>query len=159
MQTNKRLENALLKLYTAFHGDTLNPTCCKQCAVGNMVDQTDAWKNFSDRHGSTQLNYVGLVHERIGRRINGYLPSELLKIEKTFLEACGFETPLLKSSRRPKNPTNKDLLYNGLSKTIKFLYTLDGKNSPMDFNILLDYVPSSKNDMHAGTSVQVAESI
>ena len=39
MKTTPRLESALKKLYTAFHGSTLNPECCKQCAVGNILDQ------------------------------------------------------------------------------------------------------------------------
>jgi len=141
MQTNKRLENALLKLYTAFHSNSLNPNCCKQCAVGNIVDQTDAWKNFSDRHGAIQLNYVGLVHERIGRRMNGYLPSELLKIEKHFLEACGFETPLSKNSIRPENEIDKDVLFKGLTATIEFLCALDGENNVMEYKALLAYNP------------------
>ena len=133
MKISKRLEQAMHKLYTAYHANTLNPECCKQCAVGNIADHKDAWKNFSEHHGSVSLNYVGTVHERIGRRINGYLPSELLQIEKTFLEACGFETPLSKNSKRPTNPTDMDVLFQGLSETIAYLCQLEGNKNVMEY--------------------------
>src|SRR5690606_19526586 len=80
MMTTKRFEKAVTKLYKAFHDDKLNPECCKQCAVGNICDNFDAWRYFTDSHGGTTLNYVGKVNEAFGKRINGYLPSELLKI-------------------------------------------------------------------------------
>lgn len=133
MNISKRLEQALVKLYTAYHANTLYPECCKQCPVGNIADHKDAWKNFSDARGSDSLNYVGIVHERIGRRINGYLPSELLQIEKTFLKACGFETPLTKNSKRPTNSTDRDVLFQGLSKTIAYLCQLEGNKNVMEY--------------------------
>ena len=94
MNTSLRFDNAIRKLYTAFHNDTLHPECCKQCAVGNILDRTDAWKHFSDVHGSTELNYVGIVNQKFGRRFKGYTPLELLEIESVFLIACGFQVPL-----------------------------------------------------------------
>jgi len=56
METSQRLESALKKLYTAFHNNQLNPECCKQCAVGNIMDNTDSWKHFSDNHGAVYKN-------------------------------------------------------------------------------------------------------
>ena len=110
MKTTKRLDAALNKLYTAFHNSTLNPECCKNCAVGNICNNTDSWKNLSNNHGSLQLNYVGMVHQNLGRRFFGYTPLELLGIEKEFLKGCGFELPLNHKNKKPKDPTSKERL-------------------------------------------------
>lgn len=136
MKTTKRLDAALEKLYTAFHNNTLNPECCNHCAVGNICDNTDSWKHLSDDHGSLQLNYVGLVHQNLGRKFHGYTPEELLKIEAEFLKGCGFSLPLTHKSERPKNPTSKKTLFNGLSAAIGFLCALDNVKNIMDYSTL-----------------------
>lgn len=133
MKTTKRLDAALEKLYNAFHNNTLNPECCNNCAVGNICNNTDSWKNLSDDHGSLQLNYVGLVHENLGRRFHGYSPSELLKIEAEFLKGCGYTLPLNHRNSKPKNPTSKETLFNGLCAAVAFLCALDGIKNVMDF--------------------------
>ena len=111
MITSPRFEIAIKKLYNAFHNNTLNPECCKQCAVGNILDSTDNWKHLSNHHGALELNYVGKVHQAFGRKFNGYSPLELLQIEGTFLKACGFKLPLHHKNNRPSNPTDKEVLY------------------------------------------------
>jgi len=58
METTVRLEQAIKKLYVAFHNNQLHPECCKQCAVGNILDNTDSWKHLTNVHGSEVLNYV-----------------------------------------------------------------------------------------------------
>lgn len=139
MKTTPRLELALTKLYRAFHNNELHPECCKQCAVGNILDNTDSWKHLSDHHGATELNYVGKVHQTLGRKFNGYSPLELLKIEITFLKACGYELPLHHKNKKPKNPTNKDVLFNGLSEVTALLCEWDGISNPMDHTKLLNF--------------------
>lgn len=138
MKTSRRLEAAIQKLYTAYHNDTLNPECCKQCAVGNILDNTDNWKHLSDTHGGLELNYLGKVHQRLGRKFNEYTPLELLKIEAIFLKSCGFETPLHHKNKKPHNPKDKDLLFNGLCAVIAFLCRLDGVNNVMDYTKLFE---------------------
>ncbi|WP_031427382.1 hypothetical protein [Flavimarina sp. Hel_I_48] len=139
MKTSFRLENAITKLYTAFHNGDLHPECCKSCAVGNILDNTDSWKHLSDTHGSVNLNYVGKVNEAFGRRMNGYTPSELLRIEATFLQGCGYVLPLGRKSKRPKDPTSKDILFNGLCAVISFLCALDGIDNVMDYSRLFEF--------------------
>ncbi len=136
MKTTKRLDEAVEKLYIAFHENTLNPECCNHCAVGNICNNTDSWKYLSDGHGSLQLNYVGLVHENLGRRFQGYRPSELLQIEVEFLKGCGFSIPLNHKGRRPKNPTSKETLFNGLTAAIAYLCVLDNVKNGMDLTPL-----------------------
>lgn len=138
METTLRLESAIKKLYTAFQNNTLNPECCKQCAVGNILDNTDSWKHLSDGHGSLVLNYVGRVHQNLGRKFNGYSPLELLKIEATFLKACGFKLPLNYKNDKPENPTGKDVLFDGLCAVIEFLCKLDSVKNVMDYTKLFE---------------------
>ncbi|WP_298554847.1 Na(+)-translocating NADH-quinone reductase subunit F [uncultured Algibacter sp.] len=138
MKTTSRIESAIKKLYIAFHNNTLNPECCKQCAVGNILDNTDSWKHLSDFHGNLKLNYVGIIHQNLGRKFNGYSPLDLLKIEASFLQGCGFQLPLHHKNFKPKNPTDKDILFNGLSEVIKLLCELDGVANVMDYTKLFE---------------------
>lgn len=139
MKTPKRLEDALIKLYNAFHNNELNPECCSACAVGNILDNHDSWKHLSDQHGSLQLNYIGTVHQKLNRKFNGYSPLELLQIEKIFLEACGFKTPLCHYNPKPVNVNNKDTLFNGLNAVVSFLCELDGIHNVMDYTKIFEF--------------------
>ena len=135
---SSRLENAIQKLYIAFHDNQLHPECCKSCAVGNILDRTDAWKHLSDTHGSLQLNYVGKVHQSFGRRFNGYTPLELLQIEAIFLNACGYQLPFRYQHKKPNNPEDKELLFKGLCEVIQYLCELDNIPNVMDYTKLFE---------------------
>lgn len=139
MKTPYRLEQALIKLYNAFHNNTLHPEDCTACAVGNILDNFDSWKHLSENHGSLQLSYVGRVHQNLGRKFNGYTPLEILKIEKIFLEACGFKTPLCHYNPKPQNPTDKEVLFKGLCSVVSFLCKLDNVPNVMDYSKLFEY--------------------
>lgn len=139
METPKRLEQALIKLYNAFHNNELNPECCSACAVGNILDNHDSWKHLSDDHGSTTLSYVGKVHQQLGRKFNGYSPLELLHIEKVFLEACGFIVPLCHYNKKPNTPTDKDTLFNGLCAVVTYLCKLDNIDNVMDYSRIFEF--------------------
>lgn len=132
MKTSPRLESALKKLYNAFQSNTLNPECCKQCAVGNILDHTDSWKYLSDAHGALELNYIGQVHQRLGRKFNGYSPLELMKIENIFLNKCGYQLPLHYKNKKPNNVADKDVLFNSLEAVIAYLCELDNISNVMD---------------------------
>ena len=102
METTKRFDQAIRKLYTAFHNNSLQPDSCTRCAVGTILDNNDSWKHLSDEHGSLQLNYVGRVNQMLGKQFNGYTPLELLQIEREFLKSCGFSVPLERNKNQPK---------------------------------------------------------
>ncbi len=136
MKTTLRFENAIQKLYTAFNNNTLHPEYCHRCAVGNILDNIDSWQHLTDRHGSGKLNYVGLVNQNFGKRFGGYTPLELLEIEITFLTACGYQLPLKPSSTKPKNPQDRDLLFNGLSQVVAYLCRLDNIPNVMEYTQL-----------------------
>ena len=138
MNTPPRLEQALIKLYNAYHNNTLDPEDCTACAVGNILDNHDSWKHLSNEHGSLQLNYIGTVHQRLGRKFNGYSPQELLEIEKVFLMACGFETPLCHYNPKPQNPRDKDVLFQGLFAVVSLLCELEGLDNVMNYSKLFE---------------------
>lgn len=121
-----RLELALQKLYNAYNNDTLHPEDACQCAVGNILNQTDSWKHFSDDHGSLQLNYVGKVNELVGKKFQGYTPTEILQIEFAFLQGCGYSLPLKHNGFKPTNPKDRNVLFDGLCNAIQVLCKLDG---------------------------------
>lgn len=139
MKTSLRFDNAINKLYKAFHDDYLNPECCKQCAVGNILDNKDFWKHLSDDHGSLELNYLGQLHHNLGRRFNGYNPLELLQIERAFLKGCGYQLPFHHQHIKPKNPTDKSVLFNGLCAVVETLCQLDGIDNVLDYSAVFNY--------------------
>tara|TARA_R100000935_G_scaffold13736_5_gene27630 strand:+ start:51194 stop:51640 length:447 start_codon:yes stop_codon:yes gene_type:complete len=139
MKTTPRFEAAVQKLYTAFHNETLHPECCSQCAVGTILEGNDAWKHLSDHHGSYQLNYIGKVHEMMGRRFGGYLPSELLSIENAFLQGCSYQLPLRHSHFSPSNPKEKEIVFDGLCATVTVLCKLDGIKNTKDVSELFNF--------------------
>ena len=153
MVTSERFGRAVEKLYHAFHSGNLNPECCNHCAVGNICDNTDSWRHLTDVHGSTVLNYVGLVNENFGRKFHGYKPSELLRIEAAFLKGCGYSLPLGPNSIRPENKTSKDILFDGLCAAVSFLCKLDNIPDVLDYKGLFDFEPSiSENSLQGETS-------
>ena len=139
MTTYNRFDNAIKKLYTAFHIDTLNPEDCKECAVGNILDNKDSWKHLTDLHGSVKLNYVGVVHQNLGRKFNGYSPLELLKIEAAFLRGCGYTGFKYGRCYKPENIKDKDVLFNGLCLVVSSLCQLDGIIDVMDYSKLFKH--------------------
>ena len=138
MTTSNRFENAINKLYLAFHNNTLNPEDCKQCAVGNILDNKGSWKHLTDLHGSVRLNYLGLVHQNLGRKFNGYSPLDLLTIEASFLKGCGYR--LGKNyCHKPDNTKDKDILFNGLCEVVSTLCALDCIGNVMNCFILFEH--------------------
>ncbi|WP_435579100.1 Na(+)-translocating NADH-quinone reductase subunit F [Gilvibacter sp.] len=125
MQTPTRFDKALNALYEGFYNGQLHPEDSCRCAVGTLCNGWSAWKHFSDQHGSLDLNYVGKVHEGIGRRYCGYQPSELLRIEAAFLKGCGYDLPLDHRSKRPQDPADPKVIYQGLLAAISELCRLD----------------------------------
>lgn len=138
MTTSNRFENAINKLYTAFHHNTLNPEDCKQCAVGNILDNKDSWKHLTDLHGSIRLNYLGLVHQNLGRTFNGYSPLELLTIEASFLNGCGYRLGQT-YCHKPDHSKDKDILFNGLCEVVSTLCALDRIDDVMNCFVLFEY--------------------
>jgi len=142
-----RLETALEKLYTAFYNEQLDPENCCHCAVGNICDNFDAWKHFTDIHGSVQLNYLGRLHETLGKRINGYSPIELLSIEAVFLKACGYSLNSRNRLLKPAKVIHRDMIFKGLCASIDYLCRLDSVENVMDLYKRFDFTPDRKGSV------------
>ena len=138
MKTSIRFDNAIRKLYVAFHSNALNPEDCKQCAVGNILDNKDSWGHLTDVHGSARLNYVGLVHQNLGRKFNGYTPLELLQIESSFLKGCGYRLGIC-YCHKPDHLKDKAILFKGLCQVVSELCRLDGIEDVMNCTVLFGY--------------------
>ena len=145
MTTSNRFENAINKLYTAFHHNTLNPEDCKQCAVGNLLDHKDSWRHLTDIHGAVRLNYIGLIHQNLGRRFNGYSPIELLTIEAAFLKGCGYTGFNSNRLLRPAKIDSKAVLFNGLCEVVSILCKLEGIPNVMDCSSLFQFDTKTKD--------------
>ncbi|MGI9531316.1 Na(+)-translocating NADH-quinone reductase subunit F [Lutimonas sp.] len=141
---SQRLDIALNKLYTAYYNEELNPENCCHCAVGNICDNIDAWKHFTDTHGSVKLNYLGRLNEVLGKRINGYLPSELLYLEAVFLKACGYSLNSRNQLLKPAAVIDQEMMFKGLCATIDYLCALDGVENVMELYKRFDLTANRK---------------
>lgn len=144
MSNSFRFNNAVNKLYNAFHKKTLNPEDCKQCAVGNILDQKDFWQHLTDKHGTTKLNYLGLLHQNLGRKFNGYSPIELLHIESAFLKGCGYHFTNRNRLYKPDR-INDNNLFSGLCEVVSELCRLDGVANVMDCSMLFAFETTKSN--------------
>lgn len=144
------MEQAIQKLYVAFHSGHLNPDCSTQCAVGNICDNNNYWEHFTEQHGSVKLNYVGRVNEVFGKKFNGYSPLELLKIEFQFLLGCGYSLPIDRRGKNEDVVITKEILFQGLTKVVSFLCMLDGVSDVMDCSQLFNFgLEEDKENMNS----------
>ena len=60
-------------------------------------------------------------------------------MNKFFLNACDYQLPLHYKNEKPKDPTDKDLLFNGLNEVVKFLCYLDHVSNVMDYTKLFEF--------------------
>lgn len=89
----------------------------------------------------------------MGRTFNGYSPMELLQIEASFLRGCGYSLPLNHKGSKPKNPKDKNILFNGLCKTVACLCALDGVPDVMDYSRLFEFDHNtSPHQIHASSA-------
>ncbi|RCW90208.1 Na(+)-translocating NADH-quinone reductase subunit F [Winogradskyella arenosi] len=152
MKNSIRFEAALHKLYIAFHNQALNPEDYKQCAVGNLLDGKTSWQYITDVHGSTSLNYIGLVNQHLGKRFNGYNPKELLYIERAFLKGCGYHFSANQRLKRPKI-IDDNSLFNGLTAVVAELCKLDGVPNVMDCEKRFDFSYTASTKAEQVTTV------
>jgi hypothetical protein len=141
MKTTKRFEDAVTKLYTAFHNGELDAMDCKHCAVGNMCDNSSEWAN-----GVGNMTSFGESHRILNSFINktGYSNQELIKIEHIFLyggEKHLFRNTISNGDVRHGNKTKQeqlDLQFKGLCAVIEYLCELDNIPNVLDFKGLFE---------------------
>ena len=125
MKTTKRFEDAVTKLYTAFHNGELNAMDCRQCAVGNMCDNSSNWGFY----GSEELRTPTM-------RKTGYSAYQLENIESIFMHGnmsneIGIIWDLSVSQ-------TKEEQFTGLCAVIEYLCELDNIPNVLDFKGLFE---------------------
>lgn len=130
MKTTERFENAVTKLYKAFHEGTLDAMDCKHCAVGNIIGH-DSWSCGSGAYYFTTTKPIAQKFYLNGLNNSGYNERELSKIEMNFILGVGYNGYF-----HEKN--NKDFHFNGLCAVIEYLAELDNIPNPMDYSKLFE---------------------
>lgn len=134
-KTTKRFENAIKKLYTAFHDGTLNAFSCKACAVGNLVGHNNWFMHSIDRGlTGSRLNFASdcqFQYPSYYRNDSGYNDSELLVLESVFL------TEWVKQNSR--DGKDKEIQFKSLCASIEYLAALDNISNPLDYSKLFEY--------------------
>lgn len=144
MKTTERFENAVTKLYKAFHEGTLDALNCKYCAVGNICNNESFWaiatNNFKENNLKTNSEYLDDVDEYLKKTGVGYSLIEIATIEKTFLVALGFVIPFNEIiwSIFHENAKDKEIQFKGLCAVIEYLAELDNIPNPMDYSKLFE---------------------
>jgi hypothetical protein len=134
MKTTKRFENAVMKLYNAFHENRLNGLKCEACAVGNMCDNDYRWN--SDRDSIIANRNIPLNYQEK----TGYSAFELRNIEYLFMMGLRVK----KLGEIPDTPKwsntdkDKDAQFKGLCAVVEYLAELDNIPNPMDYTKLFE---------------------
>jgi hypothetical protein len=143
MKTTERFDNAVRKLYTAFHEGTLDAMDCEHCAVGNLCDNRRDWFSLNGLPiGDTQR-----IPDTF-RQNTGYSNQELVVIEHLFIygtkpaPGCKFyntiSNPEVESGLRAKQE-QRELQFQGLCAVVEYLAELDGIPNPFDLSELFGY--------------------
>lgn len=125
MKTTQRFEQAVTKLYNAFHSNELNSFDCQHCAVGNMCDNDSNWAKarpcITDYWDYSNIEAIEAASK------TGYSLEQLEEIEGIF---C-FHAPYGLHK-------NKEAQFKGLCEVVKYLCELDGIPDVMDYTSLFD---------------------
>ena len=141
MKTTKRFENAVTKLYTAFHEGTLNAGNCEHCAVGNICDNNYEWADFTGWSSKLGVLRVGGSKAYEAIKNTGYSPSEIVRIEYVFLKAQGINGYM---DIKDENAINKEYQFKGLCAVVKYLCELDDIPNVMEVQSLFEYEGEKK---------------
>lgn len=129
----KRFNNAVTKLYIAFHNGTLNALDCSACAVGNICDNKRDWIKVRRDLVTDSLKFDYYKEKEALTLISktGYSPKEIVHIEHLFMEKAmgGYRTYFIET---------RETQFEGLCAVIEYLAELDGIPNPFDFNKLFN---------------------
>ena len=136
MKTTKRFEEAITKLYKAFHEETLDSMNCKHCAVGNICNNSKNWGIYSNTAITTPEELK-----------TGYSRVELNNIESYFLYgSIDIDNRLFLNNISNLDveygestiEKQKELQFKGLCAVVKYLAELDNIPDPTDYSKLFE---------------------
>src|SRR5690606_25739293 len=122
METTPRFENAVTKLYKAFHESRLTAFDCRASAVGNLLGH-----GCRCRGGKGVLGNPVISSSQFPNK-SGYSGVELGKIEDVFLSAHKDNFTM----------ATKDQQFKGLCVVVEYLCELDGIPNVMDYTSLFE---------------------
>ena len=139
MKTTERFDNAVSKLYTAYHENKLNAFDSCGCAVGNLMNNKGTWIQ------TRKAGCLGVVAPDIEiyknfvkeiETVSGYSHQEILNVEKLFMiNAVGnYGVAFHKQT--------KETQFKGLCAVVEYLCELDNIPNVMDYTKLFE----SEND-------------
>lgn len=133
MKTTKRFDEAVTKLYNAFHENRLIGMDCKACAVGNICNNSDEWNN---------ITYKFLLNYNLEDNLNilgfGYSAYELITIEMIFLFGYKEYKGRKKYSNHDNTIIDKEQQFKGLCAVVEYLCELDNIPNVMDYTKLFE---------------------
>ena len=140
MKTTKRFDNAVRKLYTAFHKGELDVYDCNHCAVGNICDNKDEWK-FIRNKGYDIGHIAPLINKKTLNVIEpfGYSPQELIIIELLFMRGTRKDREMRIFTHNDDIKERKEIQFQGLCAVIEYLCELDNIPNVMDYTSLFEY--------------------
>ncbi len=121
----QRLENALTKLYKAYHEGTLQAQDCKHCAVGNIVEGEE----WSDVEGFDYFDGGVSCPKGLSMiKKSGYSIKELKRVESIFIF----------------HGWSKINQFKGLCKVVEYLCELDNVPNVMDCTKIFETTEEGK---------------
>lgn len=139
--TSERFNNAITKLYNAFHNGLLDSYDCSHCAVGNICGNKSEWARLRIFGGDDFIeepykDVYSLSEYAEGLDLvskTGYTGFEVIEIEKIFLRYVPFDLRI-----------NKDAQFKGLEAVVEYLCELEGIENVMDYSKLFEYTEENK---------------
>lgn len=150
MNITKRFDEAVNKLYTAYHNNTLNAMDCQHCAVGNLCNNDVSWAGGRTAPGRVGGSVIYWDRYKPQNFINPtqYTFEELIDIERAFLFGNSKKGELIKfrniisnndvTSHQNTKQKQKELQFQGLCAVIEYLANLDNIPNPFNFDNLFN---------------------
>lgn len=129
METSNRFNNAVTKLYNAFHKGELNSNYCSMCAVGNICDNSSSWE-YAGRFYTGKTYTAGALFN-VGQHTvkkTGYSTEELINVERIFIRNVGLG----------QFDQTKENHFKGLCAVVEYLCELEGIPNVMDYTKLFE---------------------
>ncbi len=135
MKATQRFENAVSKLYRAFHEGTLDAFDCSACAVGNICDNSSRWTIHTlmiPQRKTKEDIKIKLLEKKGEYKVlrTGYSNVELSIIEGVFLDVFLDELNFQLGSKQKQ--------FLGLCAVIEYLCELDNIPNIMDYTKLFE---------------------
>ncbi len=130
MKTTKRFENAVMKLYNAFHENRLESSKCTACAVGNILNGIEDWPVLGGFFLSSFRSVIKDMNFDLARKSveeSGYSVTQLRAVENIFMDYA-----------QNNGKETKETQFKGLCAVIEYLCKLDNIPNPLDYTSLFE---------------------